>query len=60
MNPALFQVAKFENGQETGKFEMVEEIWDMMVGSNPPAIYTARDRDIVVAELISGENKNYI
>ncbi|KAK6628028.1 hypothetical protein RUM44_010510 [Polyplax serrata] len=45
-------VAKFEGGKQTGKFELVEEIWDLMVYGN--TVYTARDRDVVVAEVVYG------
>lgn len=46
-------MAKFEGGKQTGKFELVEEIWDLMVYGN--TVYTARDRDVVVAEVVYGK-----
>lgn len=49
-------MAKYVDRQQSGTFELTEEIWDLYVTANPTLIFTARDRDVLVSEIVTGEH----
>lgn len=48
----LFQVQAWENDELSGRYETMEEIWDLLVIEN--TLYTARCLDVVVTEMKPG------